>query len=1055
MIRRSGRIKEIESHIIRLEREGKERRVSPHSSSSDSLSSSSSDGPSHKRGRSPTTSLPVVAHSPAVLSPVQADLLPPHKRLRGSSFAFHQEVSIEDSSEVGYEASIEDGTETGYEASIQVTVEATVEVAVESDTSPVLPEQTVEKSLDSHEEVIQVMYDHLVMPTTRSGMTPGAVEELIAQRVVKALAAYEANQNIRNIIEGGGENKDGNEGGNGDSNGGGNSNGHGNEGGNRNWNGNDNGNGNHGGRNSRLNIISCTKTQKYIKKGCHVFLAQITKKKPEDKSKEKRLEDVLIVRDFPEVFPKDLSGLLPARQVEFQIDLVPGVAPVARAPYRLASSEMQELSAQLKELSDRGFCLLKIDLRSGYHQLRVREEDIPKTAFRTRYGHYKFQVLPFGLMNRVCKSYLDKFVIVSIDDILIYSKIKEEHGEHLKLILVLLKKEELYAKFSKCEFWLPKVQFLGHVIDSEGIHVDPTKIESIKDWASPKTPIEIRQFLVLAEGTDNFVVYCDASHKGLGAVLMQKEKVIAYASRQLKVHEKNYMTHDLELGAVVFALKMWKHYLYGTKCTVFTDHKSLQHILDQKELNMRQRRWLDLLSDYDCEICYHPGKANMVVDALSRKERIKPLRVRALVMTVGNEENRMRRKKILSWDMNTRSFETRANGTLCVKKRSWLPRLGGLRDLIMNESHKSKYSIHPGSDKMYHDLKKLYWWPNMKAEIATYCRSPVCWAEVRDSQLTCPEIIHETNEKIIQIKSRIQAARDRQKSYADVRRKPLEFQVGDMFMLKVSPWKGVIRFGKRGNLNPRYVGPFKILAKVGTVAYQLELPKQLSRVHSTFDVSNLKKCLSDETLIIPLDEIQIDNKLKFVQEPVKIIEREIKHLKQIRIPIVKVRWNSRRGPEFTWEREDQFRKKYPHLFLTPLKNCAFLHHLSPTFFKEDGINLIATFTGKPVMLYSYTSFMCNESWGRSSFARCLIEVNSEDDLVDVVTIGIPSISRDGFIKETIRVEYEWRPPRCDKCKIFGHVHDHCSKKVVSLPIVTTSNVITPTAGKIESKTPPY
>ncbi|GKG02392.1 hypothetical protein Tco_0310028, partial [Tanacetum coccineum] len=158
-----------------------------------------------------------------------------------------------------------------------------------------------------------------------------------------------------------------------------------------------------------------------------------------------------------------------------------------------------------------------------------------------------------------------------------------------------------------------------------------------------------------------------------------------------------------------------------------------------------------------------------------------------------------------------------------------------------------------------------------------------------------------------------------QKSYADVRRKPLEFQVGDMFMLKVSPWKGVIRFGKRGNLNPRYVGPFKILAKVGTVAYQLELPKQLSRVHSTFDVSNLKKCLSDETLIIPLDEIQIDNKLKFVQEPVKIIEREIKHLKQIRIPIVKVRWNSRRGPKFTWEREDQFRKKYPHLFLT--RNC--------------------------------------------------------------------------------------------------------------------------------------
>ncbi|GJW05023.1 putative reverse transcriptase domain-containing protein [Tanacetum coccineum] len=319
----------------------------------------------------------------------------------------------------------------------------------------------------------------------------------------------------------------------------------------------------------------------------------------------------------------------------------------------------------------------KINLRSGYHQLRVREEDIPKKAFRTRYGHYEFQVMPFGLtkvpavfmdlMNRVCKPYLERFVIVFIDNILIYSKSRKEHEGYLGLILKLQKEEELYA--------------------NEGIHVDPAKIESIKDWASPKTPTEIRQFLGLAgyyrrfiegfskiarpmtkltqksvkfdwgekaeaafqllkqklcsapilalpEGSENFVVYCDASHKGLGAVLMQREKVIAYASRQLRVHEKNYTTHDLELGAVVFALKMWRHYLYGTKCVVFTDHKSLQHILDQKELNMRQRRWLELLSDYDCEIRYHPGKANVVADALSRKERIKPLRVRALVMTI-------------------------------------------------------------------------------------------------------------------------------------------------------------------------------------------------------------------------------------------------------------------------------------------------------------------------------------------------------------------------------------------------------------------------------------
>ncbi|GJV42964.1 putative reverse transcriptase domain-containing protein [Tanacetum coccineum] len=324
------------------------------------------------------------------------------------------------------------------------------------------------------------------------------------------------------------------------------------------------GDGSNNGHESRLNIISCTKTQKYLLEGCPIFLAQVTMKKAEDKSKEKQLEEVPIVQDFPEVFPEDLPGIPPTRQVEFQIDLIPGAAPVARAPYRLAPSEMKELSDQLKELSDKGFirpssspwgapvlfvkkkdgsfrmCIdyrelnkltvknryplpriddlfdqlqgssiySKIDLRSGYHQLRVREEDIPKTAFRTRYGHYEFQVMPFGLtnapavfmdlMNRVCKPYLDKFVIVFIDDILIYSKNKQEHAEHLKLILELLKKEQLYAKFSKCEFWIPKVQFLGQVINNQGIHVDPAKIESVKDWASPKSAKEIRQFLGLA-----------------------------------------------------------------------------------------------------------------------------------------------------------------------------------------------------------------------------------------------------------------------------------------------------------------------------------------------------------------------------------------------------------------------------------------------------------------------------------------------------------------------------------------------------------------------------
>nr|GFA61993.1 putative reverse transcriptase domain-containing protein [Tanacetum cinerariifolium] len=368
------------------------------------------------------------------------------------------------------------------------------------------------------------------------------------------------------------------------------------------------------GRNNenQLNLISCTKTQKYLLKGYPVFLANITTKTIKDKWKEKQLENVPIFQDFFEVFPEDLPGLPLTRQVEFQIDLITGAAPVERTPYRLAPSEMKELSDQLQELSDKGFIrpmkkrypLLriddlfdqlqgssiysKIDLRSGYHQLRVQEEDIPKTAFRTRYGHYEFQVMSFGLsntpaifmdlMNRVYKPYLDKFVIVFIDDILIYLKNEQEHREHLKLILELLKKEKLYAKFTKCEFWIPRVQFLGHVIDSRGIHMDPAKIESVKDWASPKTPTEIHQFLGLAgyyrrfiegfsktakpmtkltqkkvmldwgdkqeaafqllkqklcsapilaipEGAKDFVAYCNASHKGLGAVLMQREKV--------------------------------------------------------------------------------------------------------------------------------------------------------------------------------------------------------------------------------------------------------------------------------------------------------------------------------------------------------------------------------------------------------------------------------------------------------------------------------------------------------------------------------------------------
>ncbi|GJY83563.1 putative reverse transcriptase domain-containing protein, partial [Tanacetum coccineum] len=428
----------------------------------------------------------------------------------------------------------------------------------------------------------------------------------------------------------------------------------------------------------------------------------------------KKQEEIIVVRDFPKVFPNNLSGLPPIEEIEFRIELTPREMSVANSPYRLAPSELEELSGQLKELQDKVssdqvrhlgerriddlFVQLqgsqffsKIDLRSGYNQLRVHEDDILKTLFRTRYRHFKFTVMPFGLtkapavfmdlINRVCRPYLDKFVIVFIDDILIYSKTQEEH--------------------------LREVRFLGHVINGNGIHVDPSKIEAVKNWKAPRTPTEVRSFLGLAgyyrrfienfskiaksltiltqkcktfdwgeeqelafqtlkdklcnapilallDGPEDFVVYCDASGIGLGCVLMQRGKVIAYASRQLKIHKDNYTTHDLELGAVMFALKIWRHYL---------------------------------------EIRYHPGKANVVADALSRKERVKPKRVRAMNMILQSSIN----DRILAAQKEDvdefavlqkgldEMIEQRSDGTLYYLDGIWVPLKGEIVIVAWNE----------------------------------------------------------------------------------------------------------------------------------------------------------------------------------------------------------------------------------------------------------------------------------------------------------------------------------------------------------------------------------
>ncbi|GJS24938.1 putative reverse transcriptase domain-containing protein [Tanacetum coccineum] len=350
---------------------------------------------------------------------------------------------------------------------------------------------------------------------------------------------------------------------------------------------------------------------------------------------ELRISDIPVVRGFTDVFLEDLSRLPPQRQVEFRIDLVPGATPVVKSPYRLAPSEMQELELnkitiknhyplpRINDLFDQlqGVCYFsKIDLRSGYHQLRVHEDDIPKIAFRMRYGHFEFTVIPFGLtnaptvfmdlMNRVCKPYLDKFVIVFIDDILIYSKTKEEHEVHLKLVLELLRKEKLYAKFSKCEFLLQEVHFLGHVVNQSGILIDPSKIEAVKNWKAPTTPLEVRSFLGLASYYKRFIANFSKIAKPLTSLTQKNQKT-------------------------------WRHYLYGMKSVIYTDHKILQHIFNQKKLNMRQRRWIKLFSDYECEIRYHPGKANVVADALSRKERVKPRRVQAMAMTIQSRVKEM------------------------------------------------------------------------------------------------------------------------------------------------------------------------------------------------------------------------------------------------------------------------------------------------------------------------------------------------------------------------------------------------------------------------------
>nr|GEY98704.1 putative reverse transcriptase domain-containing protein [Tanacetum cinerariifolium] len=632
-----------------------------------------------------------------------------------------------------------------------------------------------------------------------------------------------------------------------------------------------------------------------------------------------------MVRDFPEIFSDDLSGLPLIWEIEFRIELIRRATPTAKSPYRLAPSELEELSRQLKELQDKYFirpssspwgasmffakkkdgsfrmCIdyrelnkltvknryplpkidylfdqlqgsqffSKIDLRSGYHHLRVHEDDIPKTAFKTRYGHFEFTVMPFGLtnastifmdlMNRVCRPYLDKFVIVFIDDILIYFKTQGEHVKHLSLVLELLKKEKLYATFSKCEFWLRELQFLRHVINGLAGYYRRF-VENFSKIAKSLTILTQKSLL---DGPKDFVVYCDASRIGLGCVLMQRDK----------------------------------------SCLV---------IMIVKFATILVRR--------------------MLADALSRKEIVKPKRVRA---------------------MNT-ILQSSIKDMILAAQKEAVDEFAGLQKgevltLIMDEDHKSKYSVHPRADKMYYNLRDRYWRSGMKKDIVEYVRIsmdfvttlprtssghdtiwvimdrltksthflpmredykmdrlarlylneivarhgvPIFIISDRDRRFTSrfwqsmqealgtrldmSTAYHSQNDGQKSVIRQLCGLRLGKKSYADKRRKPLEFGVGDYVLLKVSPWKGVVCFRKKGKLAPRFVGPFEIIEKVGPVAYRLDLPEELNGVHYTFYVSNLKKCLADPTLQVPLDEIRDDAKLNFMEESVEILERELR-----------------------------------------------------------------------------------------------------------------------------------------------------------------------------------
>ncbi|KAA3461873.1 Transposon Ty3-G Gag-Pol polyprotein [Gossypium australe] len=777
------------------------------------------------------------------------------------------------------------------------------------------------------------------------------------------------------------------------------------------------------------------------------------------------------------------ANLMPLPFDEF--DVILGMDWLTTHDVIMAPTELKDLKAQLQELMDKGFTrptiknkyplpriddlfdqskgsivFSKIDLRSEYYQLRVKDSDVPKTVFRTRYGHYEFLVMPFGLtnahavfmdlMNRIFRPYLDKFVVVFIDDILIYSRDENEHVEHLRTVLQILRDNQLYAKFSKSEFWLKEVRFLGHIVSGDGIRVDPNKISAIVDWKPPRNVSEVRSFLGLAtyyrrfvkgfsmiatpmtrllqkdvkfEGTEKyqqsfeklkallteapvlvqpesgkeFVVYSDAFLNGLGCVLMQEGK---------------------------------RHHLYGEKCWIFTDHKSLKYLMTQKELNLRQRRWLELIKDYELVIDYHPGKANVVVDALSWKSLftlrhmntwmallddgsiLAELRVRPMFLQEIYEaqkgDNELQAKRVQS-ELGVESY-IQINSEVCLMFRDrfcvprdddlirkfytkrimdvylyiqavqrlkaehqvpsallqpimvpewkWdritmdfvtsLPLTRKKKDVVwvvVDRLTKSAHFISVRIDYSLIKLANLYileivilhgapfsiildrdlrftsrFWKKLQEALGTKLSFSTAFHSQTDRQseriiqiledmLRCcvlefqgnwekylplakfaynnnfqsrlkmepyEALYGQTEEKVKVIRDCLKAASDRKKSYADLKRKEIEFQVGDKVFLKVSPWKKVLKFGQKGKLSPCFIGLYEITERIGPVAYRLALPSELEEIHDVFHVSMLCRCRSDPLHVIVLTEVEIQLDMTYGEKSVKIFAQEVK-----------------------------------------------------------------------------------------------------------------------------------------------------------------------------------